>query len=161
MTRTTNLPLKRRRGKGFTLAEILLTLTVIGVVAALTIPTLLQKTNEAELKVAWKRDFAILSSAFLQLANDKGGTIKGLYTADNPGVGAGQLANDMSNYLSVIKKCTPADFQGNCFHNQGGFKLLNGNPTIYNVYSTTALILSNGTMVHIFPITANCDDGTP
>jgi len=35
--------------KGFTLAEILITLTVIGVVAALTIPTLLQNTNQAEL----------------------------------------------------------------------------------------------------------------
>ena len=129
-------------------------------VAALTIPTLLQKTNDAELKTAWKRDFAILSSAFLQLTNDKGGTIKGLYTEDIPGVGAGQLANDMSNYLGVIKKCTGYNPLGNCIPSEG--KLLNGTSWVgsTNVNHNSGLILSNGALVHINVITANCDNGT-
>lgn len=35
--------------KGFTLAEVLITLGIIGVVAALTMPTVLNKTKNAEL----------------------------------------------------------------------------------------------------------------
>ena len=41
--------------KGFTLAEVLITLVIIGVIAALMIPALMNKTNEQETVVAVKR----------------------------------------------------------------------------------------------------------
>lgn len=43
------------RKNAFTLAEVLITLGIIGVVAAMTIPTLMNKTNDAELKSAYKK----------------------------------------------------------------------------------------------------------
>ncbi len=43
--------------KGFTLAEVLITLGIIGIIAAMTIPTLLQNTDEAQLKTAWKKAY--------------------------------------------------------------------------------------------------------
>ena len=46
---------------GFTLAEVLITLGIIGVVAALTIPTLMQKTNDAELKAGYKKMISVLN----------------------------------------------------------------------------------------------------
>ena len=48
---------------GFTLAEVLVTLLIIGVVAALTIPTLLGATNDNQLKTAYKKAFSSLSNA--------------------------------------------------------------------------------------------------
>ena len=45
---------------GFTLAEVLTTLMVIGVVAAMTIPTLMNSTNEQQLKVAYKKALSVL-----------------------------------------------------------------------------------------------------
>ena len=45
---------------GFTLAEVLTTLMVIGVVAAMTIPTLMNSTNDQQLKVAYKKALSVL-----------------------------------------------------------------------------------------------------
>lgn len=45
---------------GFTLAEVLTTLMVIGVVAAMTIPTLMNSTNDQQLKVAYKKAMSVL-----------------------------------------------------------------------------------------------------
>ena len=48
---------------GFTLAEVLITLGIIGVVAAMTIPTLMQSTNDAELKSGYKKFMSVLNQA--------------------------------------------------------------------------------------------------
>ncbi len=49
--------------KGFTLAEVLTTLMVIGVVAAMTIPTLINSTDDQQHKTALKKAISILSQA--------------------------------------------------------------------------------------------------
>lgn len=54
------------RKKAFTLAEVLITLGVIGVVAAMTIPTLIQNTQNAEYKTAYKKAYSDLSQIFIQ-----------------------------------------------------------------------------------------------
>lgn len=46
--------------KGFTLAEVLTTLMVIGVVAAMTIPTLINSTDDQQKKVAFKKAMSVL-----------------------------------------------------------------------------------------------------
>ncbi len=48
---------------GFTLAEVLITLGIIGVVAAMTIPTLMQKTNDSEIKSSYKKMMSVLNQA--------------------------------------------------------------------------------------------------
>ena len=48
---------------GFTLAEVLITLGIIGVVAAMTIPTLMQKTNDSEIKSSYKKMLSVLNQA--------------------------------------------------------------------------------------------------
>ena len=51
--------------KGFTLAEVLITLGIIGVVAAMTIPTLIQNTNSVKFATQFKKDISTLSQAAL------------------------------------------------------------------------------------------------
>lgn len=48
---------------GFTLAEVLITLAIIGVVAAMTMPTLINNTNGAQFKTAYKKALSVLSQA--------------------------------------------------------------------------------------------------
>jgi len=63
--------MKRSMKKGFTLAEVLITLVVIGIVVALTIPALLQNTRQAELKTALKKSIAVLNQAIvMSIAQD-------------------------------------------------------------------------------------------
>lgn len=48
---------------GFTLAEVLITLGIIGVVAAMTIPTLMNSTGQAEFKTGFKKIVSTLNQA--------------------------------------------------------------------------------------------------
>ena len=54
-----------RRISGFTLAEVLITLGIIGVVAALTIPTLISNTTGAQFKTAYKKALSTLNQAIV------------------------------------------------------------------------------------------------
>ncbi|HBG49844.1 MAG TPA: hypothetical protein DDW90_10165 [Cyanobacteria bacterium UBA9971] len=57
--------------KGFTLAEVLVTLAIIGVVAALTIPTLISSTNASKFTTALKKNLSTLNSVLqTNLANN-------------------------------------------------------------------------------------------
>lgn len=50
---------------GFTLAEVLITLGIIGVVAAMTIPTLIANTNSARFRSQFKKSISTLAQAGL------------------------------------------------------------------------------------------------
>ncbi len=56
--------------QGFTLAEVLTTLMVIGVVAAMTIPTLMNSTKDQQDKVAYKKAMSVLGQG-IQLLQAK------------------------------------------------------------------------------------------
>lgn len=51
------------RKSGFTLAEVLVTLMIIGVIAAMTIPSLMQNTQQQEFKAAYKKAVSMLNQA--------------------------------------------------------------------------------------------------
>ena len=46
---------------GFTLAEVLITLVIIGVIAAMTIPTLMNNTNSQEFRSAFKKAIILMN----------------------------------------------------------------------------------------------------
>ena len=53
-----------KKKAAFTLAEVLITLAIIGVVAAMTIPTLVSNIQEAHFHAKWKECYSILNNAF-------------------------------------------------------------------------------------------------
>ena len=132
---------ERTAGKGFTLAEILITLTVIGVVAALTIPTLLQNTNQAELIAAWKKTFGDIAQARLSiLAQDS------TLDFDNSVSNSDDMKNDFAAKLNYIKSCN-ANIIAECWHSANTVKTLLGNTASIMFQSdvrTSGLILNNG-----------------
>lgn len=50
-----------KKFNGFTLAEVLITLGIIGVVAAMTMPTLINQTNGAQYRAAYKKALSAIS----------------------------------------------------------------------------------------------------
>ncbi len=59
------ITLKAHKTAGFTLAEVLITLGIIGVVAAMTIPNLIANTNGAKYRSGFKKALSTLSQAGL------------------------------------------------------------------------------------------------
>ena len=58
--------------KGFALAEVLITLGIIGIVAAMTLPALVQKNQEKVTVTKLKKVYSILSQAYQFAVNDYG-----------------------------------------------------------------------------------------
>ena len=52
-----------KRLKGFTLAEVLITLAIIGVVAAISIPSVISNTQQQEFKTGLRKAVSVLNSA--------------------------------------------------------------------------------------------------
>lgn len=86
---------------GFTLAEVLITLGIIGIVAAMTIPTLIKNTLDMQYKSAWKKEYSTLEQA------------SKLFLQDNTSyLGVTDYANALQPYLRVTQYCTQGSTQG-------------------------------------------------
>lgn len=71
---------------GFTLAEVLIVLVILGVVAAMTVPNLLNNSNSAQFSTGIKKAFAALNQT-IQMAAVESGEIPGVgNSADGPGI---------------------------------------------------------------------------
>ena len=131
--------------QAFTLSEVLIALTVIGVIAALTVPTLVQKTQKQEYVSALKKTYSTLSQATNQIIAEHGSP-----KADKNGEtwlkDYDSFYNMYKKYLNNAKECGSSD---ECY-NQDGFKhLVSGNldTSWHQTNILRKLILSDGTQV--------------
>ncbi|OGI24422.1 MAG: hypothetical protein A2287_06170 [Candidatus Melainabacteria bacterium RIFOXYA12_FULL_32_12] len=137
--------------QGFTLAEVLLTLTIIGVVAALSIPSLLQNTQETQGKSGFKAAYSILTQAYTNVLQEVGGSTKNLCTGEWDSTCLRDLFVDYGD-LSIIKVCDSGDCLGNCW-SEKEYSLLGvdlGDP------SSPSFVLSNGMHVSFLHRIADC-----
>lgn len=100
---------------GFTLAEVLITLGIIGVVAAMTIPTLI-KSYQAQAYVSQlKKTYSQFNQIFQQIASDHGCTgdlaCTGLFVGT---ITSRALGDEVVKYIKVINNCEVTSVQ-NCW----------------------------------------------
>lgn len=86
---------------GFTLAEVLITLGIIGVVAVLVIPLIYNNSEEVELRARAKKAYNIITSATNQLTFDNGGNIWTEITSNV--VASRGMRDNYVNYLDVVE----------------------------------------------------------
>ena len=79
--KTTNLILKNRF-LGFTLAEVLVTLSIIGVLAAVTVPNLISSYQKTQFKVGLKKAYSALTQAIIMIEHQNG-EVDALFFRDN------------------------------------------------------------------------------
>lgn len=90
------------RGRAFTLAEVLITLGIIGVVAAMTIPNLMTKINERVHRAQLKKTISTLNQAVKMVYNNTD-TIYGCYYGSN-GSGKGASGDECSSLKIEMEK---------------------------------------------------------
>lgn len=71
--------MKIKNNKAFTLAEVLITIGIIGVVAAMTIPTLLSNYTKKRTITKLQRAISVLNQAYRQSVDDVGDSIDEAY----------------------------------------------------------------------------------
>ena len=138
-----------RKRCAFTLAEVLITLGVIGVVAAMTLPSLIADYKEKELVTRAKRSYSVIMNAI------------NAYNADNESLGDNSTLMDYSKTSEEIITEFSKYFNGAVLCKQNGkqkcnlsykIKLLEaqndgkGKNRTYSMYSD-AILLSDGSIV--------------
>ncbi|MFA6990063.1 MAG: type II secretion system protein [Candidatus Gastranaerophilaceae bacterium] len=147
------LRLKPRNDRpAFTLAEVLLTLTIIGIIAAMTIPGLMNSTNKMENVVALKKAYSTLMQTTLMITADNGGDITSVLSGLTSDADHEGLANIFIQKLSIAKNCGITELKDTgCFPNLK-YKFLDGITDWENVAtnSTFSTILTNDSMSYAF-----------
>ena len=75
MVKLKTMSLQNKQEQAFTLAEVLITLGIIGVVAALTLPSLINRTKNRELHTAFLKTFSELNQVAQKYYADMGETV--------------------------------------------------------------------------------------
>ena len=91
--------------QGFTLAEVLITLGIIGVIAAITLPTVINKAQNMILKNQFKKAYSTFYNAMKLVQVQNGAPIACYYWETNPYVAAGNGS-----------KCNGWNEYGECNH---------------------------------------------
>lgn len=146
----------------FTLAEVLITLGIIGVVAAMTIPTLINRTNDAEFKSMLKKEYSVFNQALLSIAADNGGDFKAALTSMSSSNGQASdslLWRDLfATKLKVIKTCDAGVGSsltyGGCFGSSYKYYVNTSDPMTSQAWINTTTrysgILADGAAYSIF-----------
>lgn len=142
-----------KQNKAFTLAEVLITLGVIGIVAALTIPTLINNNQESQYNTGIKKAMSELSNALNLILVNNSGVVN---------VGTPEANADFSLFRDEfcdVMKCIKKDKVSEVF-----------GPTVYKFYkgndwyapgsdpgaTSQSAILSDGAFMY-FASQASCD----
>lgn len=123
----------------FTLAEVLITLGVIGVVAAMTIPQLMSAYKAHKLRTQFLKSYSTVQQAFKQMeANDE--------STDPSSYGGRSFYRTIMKYFNGAKNC--ADNRTlTCYPFDGGYKSLDGCPITDYMFDDGQIALLDGTLL--------------
>ncbi len=123
-------------GRGFTLAEVLITLGIIGIVAAMTIPTVATRITHKKLQSQFKKTYAELNQATRAFYADTDIPVHDYDVLIKSGVDTSWNSNALlEKFMSYYKgfSKTSGDSWGS-FDNLHNIKNLNLNGTVINQY---------------------------
>jgi len=149
---------------GFTLAEMLIVIIIIGVVAAIVTPMIFGTTSDAQFHAAWKKKYADLSQVTQMLVVDNGGSLAGAFPGN---VAGGEALKDaFASKLNIIKDCSGASWSGGtgigasaegCWHEgANSWYYLNGTAVSGSNWTYPGLILNNGSLMYFHVNSSNC-----
>lgn len=148
--------------KAFTLAEVLITLGIIGVVAAMTMPSLIAEHRERETVAKLKKVYSTLQQAYILAIQEHESPEN--WDWGNPGKfeSAAKIMDILIPYLSVNKSCR----DGRCFPDVT-YRRLNGtnHTNYYKGNNIATFILNDGTALLLYSagvctLNNNNPDGT-
>ena len=145
-----------KRNFAFTLAETLIVIGIIGVVAALTIPTLNSETNSKDKVTKVKKAYSVLEDAVGRMVSDLG-PINEWASIDSA-----KLTGKVASYMKTTKKCIDStSISDKCFsasampiQTSGGV----GKTAINGTYPS--FLLADGISVSLISDSGSCEDVT-
>ena len=110
------------RKAAFTLAEVLVTLGIIGVVSAMTVPTLMQNYQRQSYVTQLHKTYNEMSQALLRYQTDR----NALNLREAGMSSQAEVNNFISSYFKVVNSCLDSSTVTPCFANQSEYKKISG-----------------------------------
>ena len=150
--------------KAFTLAEVLITIVIIGMVCSMTLPALINKINMKHYIAQLKEDYSILSQAHNALTAENGNfaySIEHCAKESNQSTRNSCFRDTFATKFKSIRKCEEpysTDKKTSCFPEFSKIKHLNGTPasTNYLNISSSTIVLANGSVLLFYLDSATC-----
>lgn len=141
------------RHASLTIAEILITLGIIGLLAELLIPPLAQNIQDTVLRTAFKKEYSTLFQIGTSILQENGGTFIGVVDDDN------SIKNKFKEYLKYEKDCDQDASAGICWHNINEWYSAD-NTKQDSTYGNNraALVLRDGSLVEFSSRSSTCND---
>jgi prepilin-type N-terminal cleavage/methylation domain-containing protein len=137
------------KSKGFTLAEVLITLLIIGVVASLVIPAIVNDTQNEELNTLLKKNYSAFVDAARLMMLDNGGNLTGVFLSEL------DMYNKFGNYIVFSKICPAGSTE--CFYaGTNTWKNLYGADGSYDHTATNTGVINNGSTVRFTYESSGC-----
>lgn len=127
----------------FTLAEVLVTLGIIGVVSAMTVPTLMQNYQRKSYVTQLHKVYNEMAQAFVQYQNDK----NALNLAEAGLTSQASLNNFVADYFKVVQTCENALTP--CFIEQTSYRKLTGGSLGSPYTVQTSYVLASGASIRL------------
>ena len=138
--------------RGFTLAEVLITLVIIGVIGALTVPSLIQNTQKQEYVTGAKKAYSTLSQAAQMIIAEEG-----------PAGGETGWASSQENVYNLFKKhlinARECGSSTGCYSGDKGYKRRTGGFTGKwdNFSGYLKLVTADGMQIVFNSVSSGCD----
>ena len=133
--------------QGFTLSEVLITLGIIGIIAAMTLPSLIGNYRAKQLSTGLKTAYSLITQAIDKMEAD------GLDTTPEAfgGVGGFYFKNKIKNYFQILVDCGEVFASMNtkyCYTNDGSYTDLSRKGKVtYAYFDDGQLVLKNGMLL--------------
>lgn len=145
---------------GFTLAEVLITLTIIGVLAAMTISPILKNMQDQALKTQFKKSVATINTALDGIKSNLGVFPNCFYGYNGGSSNTAECASvfytELKKQLNIVKDCPNNAYTNGCIPNYSDNGMTAGCPAYYpsNMIGSnqSAFILSDGTIIATYEV---------
>lgn len=123
--------------KGFTLAEVLITLGIIGIIAAVTMPVLIENHQKKATAVKLARFYTIMSQAVLRWQSDDGIIPSDFYFEDTSGTYAEKWYRDtIGKYIQTVSLKSTNSIFTVAFNDGSGFDAYINGQSFHIFYCT-------------------------
>ena len=136
---------------GFTLSDVLVTLLIIGIVAILTIPQLINSTNMQELKTSFKKEFSAIAGATNAIIQDNGGVASGAFGTTNL-----EFLTALATKMNFTQTCNSG--VGVCWHPANVIKFYDGNTDSGDYSGNCSARSIDGALWSLQLVTSDCSN---
>lgn len=147
----------------FTLAEVLIVMSIIGIIAEMTIPSLMSNIRKTQFQTQLKKEYAVFNQALIMIGTDSGGDFSSALTSAGISATNGQASdsqawlNLLATKMNVVKTCPPGNTSttayGGCFASL--YAYYTGGTTMTGWIDTTiryAGLLKDGSVFSVYNI---------